>query len=70
MKLWVVGESTQNPEDWSAWSAWSEVAIVLAETAELACEIGGGFPATEISMDTVKGKLLIRMPAPEWGDDL
>lgn len=65
MKLWVVGETSPNPEEWGI---WSEFAIVVAETAEQACELGDGTPATEIPID--KAQRLVKMPEPAWGDDL
>lgn len=58
-------KATPNPDEWSI---WSELSIVVAETAEQACEIAGDCPATEIKMD--KAQLLVKMPELAWGDDI
>lgn len=67
MKLWVVGESNPEPEEWSI---WSEASIVIANTKEEAIELDGRDyeNACEIIMD--RPQLLIRMPEPAWGSDL
>ena len=66
MKLWVVGENSPNPEEWSIWSEYS---LVVAGTAEQACElVGRRAPATEIPL--VKAQVLVKMSEPDWGEDL
>jgi hypothetical protein len=66
-KLFVVGEHSRNPEDWSA---WSELSLVIATTAEEAVKLSGGWngPATEIPLDSAK--LLVTMPEPHHGVDI
>ena len=68
MKLFVVGNESPDPEEWSE---WNEVAIVVAETAEEAkklCAFGEQRVA-EIPMD--KAQLIYQAPSPElwWGED-
>jgi len=38
MKLYVVGESSGNPDDWSEWGGYS---IVLAQSPEDAIDVAG-----------------------------
>jgi len=67
-KLFVVGNSSPSPDDWSI---WNEVAIVIAkdeaEARGLAdvCSLG---EVAEIPLDGPK--LLIQESEPNWGDDL
>ena len=66
MKLWVVGENSPNPEEWSM---WSEFSLVVAETAKQACELDGRrCSAVEIPLD--KARVLLKMSEPDWGEDL
>jgi hypothetical protein len=64
-KLFVCGESSPNPEDWSAWSEYS---IVIAKDEKEACEISGDMFATEIALE--KPMLLVKMPEPNLGEDI
>ena len=64
LKLYVVGETSPNPQDWSI---WSELSIVIAESAEEATRLAGSVPATEIPMGIPQ--VLVTMPEPNWGDD-
>lgn len=78
MKLFVVGNKSPNPDDWSI---WDEVKIVMSENKERAIEIAyelapgtltetvfSNTPVAEIKLD--KEQLLISMPEPRWGKDL
>lgn len=48
-QLFVVGESSPNPDTWSAWDDYS---FVIAETAAQAIELAGDFgPVAEIPMN-------------------
>lgn len=66
MKLYVVGEGTADPDQWSQ---WSEYALVIAEGEEQAMDLSGRLgPATEIPMD--KPLYLLGMTGPNIGDDI
>ncbi len=68
MKLYVVGEKSANPDDWSI---WSEHAIVIAESeghALIMTDSDASTPVTEIPMD--KPLYLVQDTEPSWGDDL
>ena len=65
--LYVVGESSPNPESWLPWSKFS---LVIARTPEEACELAGemdGVPVAVILMD--ESKHLVTMPDEYHGDD-
>jgi hypothetical protein len=65
MKLYVVGESTPDPEKWSM---WSEYALVIASSEEEARKLAGKDAVVqEIPMD--KPLFLVGMTAPNWGED-
>ena len=52
MKLYVVGESSGNPEDWSEWPLRS---LVIASSSEEAMKLAGKCPpetVSEVSMIT------------------
>lgn len=60
LRLFVVGECSPNPDEWSEFGGWS---LVLAERAEQAIEIVGELghgPATEV--DTSKPTMLSHLP--------
>jgi hypothetical protein len=66
MKLYVVGEDTADPDQWSQ---WSEYALVIAEDEQKAIELSGRHgPATEIPMD--RPLYLVGMTEPNHGDDI
>lgn len=67
LKLFVVGESSPDPEKWSIWSEW---ALVVAESEDAARKMDGRDEkaVTEVPMD--KPLYLVKMPEPAWGDDL
>ncbi len=66
MKVYIVGSDSLNPEDWSI---WDETAIVIASTPEEAMELANGDgPALEVDMN--KPQFLMRLPEPNWGDDI
>jgi hypothetical protein len=68
MKLFVVGNKSPNPDDWSI---WDEVKIVVAENDKRARELAGAHeiePVAEIKLD--KEQLLISQSEPNWCDDL
>ena len=65
--LYVVGESSPDPE---SWLPWSEFSLVIARTPKEAREITGeldGVPVAVISMD--ESKHLITMPEYPGDDD-
>ncbi len=66
MKLYVVGESSANPDDWSVWTEWALVIAPDANEALRLAERAG--PVTEIPMDAPLH--LVRMPEPNWGADV
>jgi hypothetical protein len=52
LKLFVVGQSSENPDDWSEWSS---NLLVVAESREAALRLSGcplSWPAAEITMTT------------------
>lgn len=66
MKLFVAGETSPNPDDWSIWSEWS---LIIAETAEEASKLDGlNRSCVEVTMQ--KAMVLVTMPEPNWGSDL
>ena len=65
MKLFVVGETSPDPEKWSI---WSEYALVLAESSAEAEKMTNNSPATEIPLD--KPLYLVQITEPSWGDDV
>lgn len=67
MKLYVVGEDTPDPKNWSIWSEWELVIAPDAATAlTMATSPTGKF--CEIPMD--KPLHLVAMSEPAWGDDI
>lgn len=66
-KLFVVGETSPNPKDWSI---WSEYVLVLANSPNEALRLSDrqGEKVTEIPMD--KSVVLVSMSEPDWGRDL
>ena len=56
LKLFVVGESSGNPDDWHAFGGYS---LVLAMSPEEATRLAGDYPAVEVSLD--KSRLLLRV---------
>lgn len=61
-KLFVVGETSGNPDDWFPWNPYR--AIVLARDADEAQEVAGhSFRATEIPMD--RAVMLMSESAPD-----
>lgn len=81
MKLFVVGNKSSNPDDWSI---WDEIKIVIAENEKRAIEVAYGLEpgklaeigsallsgtlVAEIKLD--KEQLLISQSEPGWGEDL
>lgn len=66
MKLFVAGEDSPNPDNWSKWSEWS---LIIAQTAEEASRLDGlNRPCVEVSME--KATVLVTMQEPAWGSDL
>ena len=69
MKLFVVGESSPDPEKWSIWSEWS---LVIAADEDQAKEMAGAGGASqdvcEIPMD--KPLYIVKMSEPNHGDDI
>lgn len=67
MKLFVLGETSSNPDDWSIWSEWW---LVIAESPEKALEMAEGrhSQVTEIPMD--RALIVATMTEPNWGEDL
>lgn len=68
MKLYIVGEYSSDPENWSAWSEWSLVIAESPEQARKLANAGDSEIVTEIPMN--KAVLLYTMPEPRMGDDL
>ena len=66
-KLYIVGEKSANPNDWSI---WSEHAIVIARDEQEAKEISNrrSEDVTEIPLN--RAVCLVSMSEPNWGDDL
>jgi predicted regulator of Ras-like GTPase activity (Roadblock/LC7/MglB family) len=66
MKLFVVGSTSPNPEDWSC---WSDIHIVVANSAEEALKLAddGTAQVCEISMDKAN-VILTRYGADESKD--
>lgn len=66
MKLFVVGETSPDPKDWSI---WSEFQIVIAGSPEQALEMTGRTgDVTEVPMN--RPLIVAAMTEPNWGDDL
>lgn len=68
LKLYVVGETSSNPDDWSC---WNELQLVIAQNPEQArklCEFARHQPVTEILFD--KPKYLIGKSEPNHGADI
>ena len=69
LKLYVVGNTSSNPNDWSE---WDEIALVLAETSEQALTLTK-YPFKDVVEIPITGeaKLLYQTPSPElwWGED-
>ncbi len=68
MKLFVIGNSSPNPKDWSE---WNEVVFIIAENEKQAQKIAEDnySPICEIPMD--KAMVLYKAPSPElwYGED-
>lgn len=67
-RLWVIGEKSPNPEDWSI---WSEYALVIARCAEEARSVGDASdldPVTEVPL--TRPVLLVQLTEPNWGLDI
>lgn len=67
MKLYVVGESSPDPDKWSC---WHEPALVIANGEDHAFSLLGveKGPICEVPLD--KGVVLMQMPEPSMGRDL
>lgn len=67
MRLFVVGESSPDPDKWSIWSEWS---LVIAEDADGARKIAEepNSDVCEIPMD--KPLRLVTMTEPNWGENI
>ena len=68
LKLWVVGEGTPDPKEWSIWSEYSLVVAATKEEARRIAERNPMEPVCEVPMD--KPLCLVRMAEPQWGDDI
>lgn len=68
MKLYVVGETSPNPDDWSIWSEWTLVIAPNPERAKELSENPRSEPVTEIPLD--RECVLCSMEEPSMGEDL
>ena len=68
MKIWVVGESSPDPETWSRWSEFSIVVAATKEEAKALADAHQTDAVTEIPMD--RPLRLCSMPEPAWGRDV
>ena len=68
MKLFVVGESSPDPDEWNR---WSEYCLVIAETPERALELTEKYDSHEIAEIPLDKEILLHCePEHPWGDDL
>lgn len=68
LTLYVVGESSPNPDDWSI---WSEYKLVTASSPDEARQIAGVNDRTPVAaVDMSKPQVLITAGEPSWGNDI
>ena len=68
LKLYVVGETTADPKEWSMWSEYALVIAANETDARRIAERGDDASLAEIPMD--KPLFLIGMTEPNHGDDI
>ncbi len=68
MKLYVVRESTPDPDKWSMWSEWSLVIAADETQARQLTDEGPHTPACEIPLS--KAMHLVTMSEPNHGEDI
>jgi len=65
LRLYVAGEGTGNPDDWSQWSEYS---LLLAASVEQAETMTWKRPIAEVDMS--KPAVLVSLTEGNWGEDL
>jgi hypothetical protein len=67
LKLFVIGTSSANPDDWSI---WDELKLVIAHNPEEAIKVADTYPQSVHEVVFDKPKLLVSETEPNWGEDL
>lgn len=67
-KLFVVGESSPDPENWSIWSEYSLVIAKGEDEARRLAEKDGETPVAEIPLTAPL--YILTQSEPNWGEDL